>query len=60
MQLAKDGKIIVDLEDTAEANCICTQLESSPLRWKSHIQLYQEEKHDLTPSPSMELFTIRL
>jgi len=32
MKLAKDGRIILDLDDIIEANCICAQLESSPLR----------------------------
>ena len=32
MQLAKDGRIILDLDKTTEANYIGAQLESSPLR----------------------------
>jgi len=59
MQLAKDGRIILDLDETAEANCIGAQLESSPLRRESHIQVYLEERRDLTPFPRIELFTIQ-
>ena len=31
IQLAKDGRIILDLDETAEANCIGSQLKSSLL-----------------------------
>jgi len=37
MQLAKDGRIILNLDDTAEANCICAQLESLPSWWENYI-----------------------
>jgi len=32
MQLAKDRRIILDLDEITEANCIRAQLESLPLR----------------------------
>ena len=59
MQLAKDERIILDLDETAKANSIGAQLEPSPLRRESHTQLYQEEKYDSTPLLRMELFTIQ-
>ena len=37
------------MDETAEANCIGTQLESLPLQRESHTQLSLEERHDLTP-----------
>ena len=59
MQLAKDGRITLDLDETAKAHYISAQLESSHLRRKSHIQLSEEKKHDLTPSSRIELFIIQ-
>ena len=43
MQLAKDWRIILDLNKIAEVNCICAPLESWPLQRESHTQFYQEE-----------------
>ena len=59
MQLAKDGRVILDMDNTAEANSICAQLELLPSRWESHVHLYLEERHYLTLSLRMELFTIQ-
>ena len=36
MQLAKDRRIILDLDETIIANCIGAQLESLPLQRESH------------------------
>ena len=47
MQLAKDGKIILDLDDTAEAHYICAPLESScPLR-EGHVLPHQGYRYSL-------------
>ena len=56
MQIVKDRKIILDLDDTIEANCICARGVTA-FTQGSHGQFFQEERLDVTPMLRIELFT---
>ena len=60
MQLARDGRIILDLDDSAGANHISTEVEHSLLSWQqSPVRSYEQGKTDATSSRGEGAFTIQ-
>jgi len=58
-QLSKEVKIILNLDDTAETNCICTQLEFSLSSLRQDLnQLHQEVRSNLIDSLRTKLFAL--
>ena len=60
MQLAMDGRIILDLDHPIGTNHIFTQLEPSvPSRQQSPSQTHEQEKTNAISSQREDLFTIQ-
>jgi len=60
MRLARDGRIILDLDDPVGTNPISAQLEHSPpSRRQSSPQAYVQEKTNVSSSQKEDLFTIQ-
>jgi len=60
MQLARDGRIILDLDDPVGTNHIFAQLEHSlPSLRQSSSQTYEQEQTNMSSSQREDLFTIQ-
>jgi len=60
MQLARDGKIILDLDDTIETNYISIQLKCSSSPWKQkHTRPHDKVNIELISFLGQELITIQ-